>query len=69
MLKPLHNTIKDEAIDMNDILEPWESSRNYRSVVCKTMKWSNIIKMEELKWCIICICLCVFGFLSRLFEE
>jgi hypothetical protein len=35
--------------------------RNYKSVICKTLKWTNIIEMKEMSWCKMCICQCVFG--------
>jgi hypothetical protein len=34
---------------------------NYRSVIWKSLKWTNIVEMKETKWCKMCIYLCVFG--------
>jgi hypothetical protein len=35
---------------------------NYKNVICKTLKWTNIVEMKKTSWCMMCICLCVFGF-------
>jgi hypothetical protein len=36
--------------------------KNYGSVICKTLKWTNIIKMKEMNWCEMCMSMCVWLF-------
>ncbi len=39
---------QNKAIDINDISKPWKSNENYRNVICKTTKWTNMIEMEVM---------------------